>query len=184
MMAEMTEPEWLLDRLVESMARYTRNIVAFLRLEKERGYVIENASSALGSQVRHATTTQSMSQASTPSRRRSAWQRVSGDGLRAPDQLSIGSQPPQEEEEAGEDEEHQELDMQESPEDRKRDQEVEDDLERDEKDWDHDYERKTGRPVNMPRRESREYHEGLPGLLGDLDNAARHQHGNKAGGWT
>jgi len=184
MMAEITEPEWLLDRLVESMARYTRNIVAFLRLEKERGYVIENAGSALGAQVRPATTSHGMSQASTPSRRRSAWQRVSGDGSRAQDQLSIGSRPPRTEEEAEEDEGPQELDMQESPRDRRRDQEVEDDLEQDEKDWDQDYERKTGRPVNMPGKESRDYHEGLPGLLGDLDNAARHRRGPGAGGWT
>jgi potassium channel subfamily K len=42
MMAEGTEPEWLLDRLIESMARYTRNIVAFLRTEKERGVVIDS----------------------------------------------------------------------------------------------------------------------------------------------
>jgi len=182
MMAEMTEPEWLLDRLVESMARYTRNIVAFLRLEKERGYVIENASSALGSQVRPATTSQSMSQASTPSRRRSAWPRRSEES-RAPDQISVEVTPPEEkEEEAEEDEAHQQLDMQESPEDKRRDQEVEDDLERDEKDWDNDYERKTGRPVNMPRKESREYHEGLPGLLGDLDNAKHHR--PRAGSWT
>lgn len=165
MMAEMTEPEWLLDRLIESMARYTRNIVAFLRIERERGYVIDTVSSLEGSRTALASTE---SQSSAHSNKSTTWRLAAAQDGRAPDQISVDMK------EATKDEREAQTKA-EGAAQKKREEDVEGELAQEEKTWDADYERKNGRCIGMPQRESQEHSQGLPGFLGELDNAWRRE---------
>jgi len=159
MMSDSSEPEWLLDRLIESMTRYTRNIMAFLRLEKERGVVMDGGViSPSGSESRGNSPVQTRS-------RTDGWKPPRDDDALPPDQRS-------DEESYEETEETKVNDGSETQRDQDREDEIGKEMEKEEKKWDEDDERRAEQNGNRTRpQESR--HNGLPGLLGELDDAWR-----------
>lgn len=155
MMSEMSEPEWLLDRLIESMTRYTRNIMAFLRLEKERGVVMDGMINA------------------TDDGKPGPHEKLGVSGMMAPkndeDQRPYRKSDEESYEDGEETQINEELENQRTQD---REDEIDHELEKDEKKWDEDDEKRA--ELNGGRKQNQEsYQNGLPGFLGELDGAWR-----------